>query len=744
MIITEPSSETFQYLITDCNHKNQRRLLVLAGDRKWTVANAVQIGSLASDDSDVWVSDNELIIPTGHTVLPAKKYLTLLGQETQCLIIDCFDGFYPDAVAALSGCVRGGGLLVLLMPHWDSWVAMADEENKARAIHGVDVDAVSCRFRTRLKTLMASHMGCVVYQQSGMCESVFKVDLDCISPPIDCRQFQEQARVVETIKKVSTGHSRRPLVISSDRGRGKSSAFGLAAAELMLEGGKQIIITAPRSESVVAVFKHAKQRIDQWVSESGLQTNVVCEGLSIQVDNASLGFIPPDELLRADYKADLLLVDEAAAIPAPILTALVHRYSRIAFTTTIHGYEGTGRGFAIRFQNTLQQLRPHWRQCEMQQPIRWAEGDPLESFISDLFLLGGAEAQPIVTGRQSVQLNSADVEIVKIDRDHLIEDELTLSSIFSLLMTAHYRTTPSDLRDILDGPNIDLWVLRPVSREVERRVLGVMVVAREGGFDLEISQLVIDGKRRPRGHLLPQQLAVHLGYKNALELRSARVVRIATHFSIRNQGWGSELLDVFQCWAEEEGLDYIGSSFGGTELLVRYWGNNNYSPVRVGFTREASSGQHSLSVVKGLTVKGVSLVGELSQRFYCHFPHLLQSHLKQLEPEIVFQLLQLKPGCDKPNLLISEADMQDVAAFASSARPIESCSYGLWRASLIALSKNSKVEKLSEEDLSLLVTLFVQNYSVSAVTKILNLSGRKQLIKKARCVASLLLKSTLI
>ena len=56
-------------------------------------------------------------------------------------------------------------------------------------------------------------------------------------------------------------------------------------------------------------------------------------------------FIAPDALLASDEQADWLVVDEAAAIPAPLLHQLVSRFPRTLLTTTVQGYEGTGRGF---------------------------------------------------------------------------------------------------------------------------------------------------------------------------------------------------------------------------------------------------------------------------------------------------------------------------------------------------------------------------------------------------------------
>ncbi|MBV1881198.1 MAG: GNAT family N-acetyltransferase [Pseudomonadales bacterium] len=728
---------SLQTILAQCIEKNHRRLVVLAGEKSWAVEQAKKIGGAIEDSHLVWISTD----PTIQNRLSPKKFTQALGTETRCVIVDCFDGFYPDSVAALSGCVQGGGVFILLLSSWDSWSSEEDEDNRSRAIHGVDYRHVSDRFKKRMHRIMGSHEGCVVYQQHKINDALLDVDRTELPPSQRGYPTAEQSTAITALKRVSTGHAKRPLVISSDRGRGKSAAMGIAAAQLMRAGSKNIIVTAPRWDSVASLFKHAKQELvalsstkDQG-TESRREEKIATEKMGISYDNGEQGttewvsstlkFIPPDQLLREIDSADLLLVDEAAAIPTSLLNALVVQYSRIAFTTTLHGYEGTGRGFALRFQETLSRLRPQWRHYEMTEPIRWAEDDPLEALMNTVFLL---ERTRVSRGAETGMLDALDsslVTVAELDREGLGQDEGCLSSLFRLLTEAHYRTSPSDLRDILDGPNLKLWVLKQ-----NEQVYGVMLVAIEGGFEADMVASVVKGERRPRGHVLPQQLAAQLGYSEALALRSARVVRIAIHPQIQSQRWGSHLISVFEQWAKVQNLDYIGSSFGCTAELIRFWWNSGFEPVRVGFTREASSGHQSLTVVKGLTEQGVSLMQEIGQRFSQQFAHQLTGSLKLLEWDQVFGLLQRMDL--PPELSVSEQDLNDVTAFSSSARSFESCGYGLWKVVLNVLSDPDAKKALMEDEIRLLVLLCIQQYDEVAVIQLFRLSGRKSLMKNLR------------
>lgn len=122
----------------------------------------------------------------------------------------------------------------------------------------------------------------------------------------------------------------------------------------------------------------------------------------------TLRFMAPDALLASKEKAAWLIVDEAAAIPAPLLRQLVSRFPRTLLTTTVQGYEGTGRGFLLKFCASL----PHLQSFTLSAPIRWAAGCPLESAISQLLIFNDeafrdAPMGEIARGGQSVLLANA-------------------------------------------------------------------------------------------------------------------------------------------------------------------------------------------------------------------------------------------------------------------------------------------------------------------------------------------------
>lgn len=688
---------------------------MLAGDAEWGRALADDLCHRLPLTPASWIGD---AAPGPMESLNGRQALALLGQEREAVVFDAHSGFDPDVFGAVSGTVVGGGLLILLTPPLGQWPDFADPAAERISIAPLSFADVSGRFLQRLVRLLATAEGVSVVEQQA--ESLPLPAADSVPgevvPAFDRDGFRstDQQTAVAALVHVVHGHRRRPVVLVADRGRGKSAALGIAAARLLREGLQRIVVTAPRMDAVAPLFEQAAQRLPGARLRRG----------QLRWHEASIEFHPPDELLLTPIQADLLLVDEAAAIPAPLLTHLLERHSRIAFATTVHGYEGTGRGFAVRFRRVLDTLTPGWREVRLRTPIRWAADDPVEAFVFRALLLDASAAAE----EQVADAVPARCEYVRLDRDTLAADEPTLSQLFGLLVQAHYRTRPNDLRNLLDGPGLCVHVLRH-----EGLIVATALVAAEGGFDAGMAQAIAAGKRRPRGHLIPQSLAAHLGLADAARLRCARVMRIAVHPAVQRRGLGKQLLRQICRQAEADGFDLLGASFGASEDLLAFWHNEKSLPVRLGFSRDHASGAHSVMLLRALSERGEVIFSAARARFLADFALQLGDPLRELEPRLAAQLLRRSGGETAVGAPLHAGDGQTLRDFACGARGFEDCLGALHRLALRTLADPACM--LDAAGQRLLVAKLLQRRRWGEVAALLGVPGRAAVVERLRRVA---------
>jgi len=618
--------------------RRHRLALHIAGPVDWT-RQLAELCLEAAAGKGLWLTDR----PLDRDHRPLAAGLTLLGQELDYLVYDAQGGFDPDSFGAACGALRGGGLLLLLTPPLDQWPSLPDPQGERITVAPYRAEQLSGRYLRRLARVLAQAEGLIRIQPEesqgwrvwlGGDEGAPATDPTRPPPPLPlapdlataCRT-PDQAAAVAALLKTARGRARRPLVIVSDRGRGKTTALGLAARQLLAEGAHRILVTAPRLAALDPLFHHAAAGL------SGAQRHRD----RISLGAGELRFLPPDQLVhgeaaQGEAAADLVLVDEAAAIPAPLLERLLISYPRLVFATTVHGYEGTGRGFEIRFQRALERLTPAFRRLELKTPIRWAPDDPLEALVNRALLL---DARP-AADRDLAGADGDTCDHALLDRDQLAGDEASLSQLFGLLVLAHYQTRPLDLRHLLDGPNLQVQVLRH-----RGQIAATALVAREGGLSPDLARDVFEGRRRPQGHLLPQTLSAHAGLRDAPGLRWARVIRIAVHPIVQGRGLGRRLMSHIAAQARIDRLDGLGVSFGATPDLLGFWSACGLMPVHLGTRRNAASGAHAAVVLLGLTPAGTALTRQASTRFRRRFPTLLAGPFRHLEPDLAAELLAL-------------------------------------------------------------------------------------------------------
>jgi len=566
-----------------------RKLVLLQGDPDRCRAAAARRWRRGG----IWVGEKA---PLSIPAVSSRRLAGRLGSETDLLVFDALEGFAVDAFAMALGLVRGGGRFLLLTPPLERWPWQADGELARLAVSGRPPTAPS-RFLQRLVALLREHP--------------FEPSAPPVVEPFREGLTEDQAAALTLVLRTARGHGRRPLLITADRGRGKSALLGVAAARLVNEEGMEILVTAPRKSATETLFRHARAHLDATAPPSG-----------------GIRFVAPDRLLAERPAGNLLMVDEAAGVPLPLLLELVRSHGRTVLSTTVHGYEGSGRSFAVRLGRELDRLRPGWRNVELKRPVRWAPGDPLEALGARALLL---EAEPVSLPSPPPRADAC--EIVPLEADRLKREESLLQPLFGLLVSAHYRTKPGDLRYILDAPNLRVWAALHGGKP-----LGAVLVAEEGELDEPLRRKIVEGGGRPRGHLLPQLLAGRCGVPQALGGRCWRVVRVAVHPRFQGRGLGSRLLGHLLERARSEGVDLVGASFGATARLIPFWKRLGFRPLRLGHRREASSGAHGLLVGTGLSGRGSEWIEEAAARFQSRFPWQLGETFQELDPTLALQL----------------------------------------------------------------------------------------------------------
>ncbi len=733
----EHSLQAILALRQQAEEARHRRLVVLSGERGWGEGLAQMAVTRLGVSHALWLSDRAPDTETSAAIetLPAKKAMRHLGSEQQLIIMDAFAGLHPDGLGAISGTLKAGGLFLLLAPPLDQWAAYDDPDyeritslpHSRQTLRRRFIDRIITAIRLANDCLLIEH-GCQAVSTAHSTPSEVlseeRLTVPCETGPTnnttclaECLT-EDQQQAVEAVCHVVTGHRRRPLVLTSDRGRGKSATLGIAAARLLSQGAKRILITAPYPEAVESAFARLEALLPQGERHGLVFYYPHQSQHQDQYQNQEqprVEFIAPDQLIATSPDADLVMVDEAAAIPAPMLETLLRRYSRIVFASTIHGYEGTGRGFAVRFSKVLDQLTPQWRALHLKMPIRWSDNDPLEQFIFDTLLLNATPLEP----KRPESITRAQLTFRWLDRETLSQDNALLNSVFGLLVLAHYRTSPDDLRMLLDGPST-----RVAALYYQSQIVAVALVCREGGLDRALGDLIWQGRRRPRGHLIPQALASFSGLKEATDLLGERIMRIAVHPAIHRLGLGSMLVDAIKQSAESDKLDYVGASFGATADLLAFWRSAGFTPLRLGLQREAASGVHSVIVMAPLSKVGVTLCEQARGRFQEQFLFDLRGAFRDVEIALVQQLLLSTHEFNQP---LSEQDRLDLEAFADHQRIYESASLAVWKLVLLALQTGQLAIRCNETEAAVLVRRVIQNHPPEEVVAELHLTGKKTL-----------------
>ena len=582
-----------------------------------------------------------------------------LGHTHDAILVDLTHGVSASALAILAGTVRGNGVFAIALPQGD-WLSIVDQDLPRYLPWPYESKQIDSSFKRFLLARLESGTSpfTTISSKRHSPHQTPLPALDCLNENAPLTQEQTTAQACLLDLKAKS------YVLIAPRGRGKSTLLGDSLAKLQ-QAGKKVVLTAANQTAITTL----KKRYESLVAESDFE----------------FPFIAPDALLSTDAHWDVLLVDEASSIPLPMLIALNEKAEHCLFSTTDYGYEGAGKGFGIRFCRYLEtQAISHHApvdQIKLQRlalslPIRWGENDPLENWINDCFFLApnNALSSPLADANK---IESISTYIPMKGQEWLTNPDL-LSRTFQLLVSAHYQTSPDNLRWILDDPSVTTYLSLQGSH-----VNSVAIITEEGPLPDELSLAVLQGTRRPRGHLIPQSLLAHEGIENAGEYRYWRISRIATQAYEQHKGVASQLLDYIETIARAETAtqkcDFLCTSFAATPDVVSFWLKNGFIPVRLGTAKDQASGCYSLMMVKPLNHHAQQ------QASLWHYAYLanLSINLPRDYPDIDTDLADLINGAllhsalvkkevsqaTEHNDAVFEKDKKDLFLFAYHHRP---------------------------------------------------------------------------
>lgn len=674
-------------LSTQKNLFNQghRAMVVLEGELTWAEQCFLRYIQACSCEEGNFQS---LVFSEHHLIsseINRKTYSHVLGTESNAVFfVD--EALNVDALTALSGTLKKGGILFVWL---DRSLTSHHESAFVQRLLKV-VDKTQCSWSIN---------------QSQTEFPSFTVNK--VTTELKTGSFEEQSHLIEALYQAVIGQSDSPFVITADRGRGKSSALGMLVARLLsdLTQSISIIITAPNRASLNVFYAQLSNHLPKDI-------NYKLRNGELALEKSSLKFLPVDEAAKAGLNKHILIVDEAAGIPVYILNKLLAQFKQCIFSSTIYGYEGAGKGFSLKFLPWLATQYPNFIHRHLKQPIRFNHGDPLEQLLFDTCLLDAEIKQ--FDDNALATLSHSETTIAYISQKELMGNESLLRDVFSILVTAHYQTKPSDLKILLDNSSVRIFTASKNSL-----IVGVALTMIEGELESSLIDAVKQGRRRVKNQFLPQSILTQCQEEQAFDYNYLRVMRIAVHPQLQGEGVGSQLLVETEQWAKRKNIDCIGTSYAANPMVCRFWFNAGFTPFRIGFKADASSGEHSILMLKSISHGSESFARNLTAKFYGSFDYLLVDEYRELSIELV----QLVLSHNTLNTRLQAQDRRNVIAFAEGTAMYSYVVLSLHRWLLHYLTYESKPDK----EIEVLIARILMKYSIAEVCEAYSFTGKKNL-----------------
>ncbi|CAG9315910.1 unnamed protein product [Blepharisma stoltei] len=666
----------------------------------------------------------------------------VLGNTFSAVVLQDFEALNPNLLCRTVETVEGGGMIIILLKTMTSLkqlyaMTMDVHERYRTPSH----NAVDPRFNERFILSLTVCSNCLVMDDEFNILNITNHPIeekDAIETPEDLQlkdlktslegtfpignlmakvKTLDQGNVTMQIVSSLVDKEQLTFAITAARGRGKSAALGLAVSAAVSIGYSNILVTAPSPENLHAFFQflfiglnalgyeeHQHYEVQRGSKEHKKSV------LRVTINKTHTQIIRYITVNSTHIQTDLLVIDEAAAIPLPFVKRMLGHYP-VLMSSTVHGYEGTGRALSLKLFNDLKTR--NLKQLKMTAPIRYSLNDPIEKWLTDLLCLEATTPYPLA----SAPPHPSHCSLYLVNRDTLFSfhraSELFLHKMMSLFVSSHYRNSPNDLQMISDAPSHLLFVLLgPIdpNNPALPDVLCAVQVALEGKINRARVQKELEKGKAGSGDLVPWTVSEYYQDASFGELTGARVIRIATHPDLQKMGYGTKALEELEKYfkkelfvaerekieqmdedeRENEGLineeikpkkcvqpllqklsesspqevEYLSVAYGLNQQLYKFWDNSGFKTVYIKQKSSDITGEYSTIMLKSITdVDFSSFYNDFKRRFQ----YLLGFEFKTLPAALGLKILDHKIGqdCSEETLqhFVSLYDLKRLEAF---------------------------------------------------------------------------------
>ncbi|KAF3854987.1 hypothetical protein F7725_023042 [Dissostichus mawsoni] len=563
----------------------------------------------------------------------------ILGNTYGMCVLQDFEALTPNLLARTVETVEGGGIVVILLRTVNSlkqlYTMTMDVHSRYRTeahqdvIHSVtcilqdcvviddqlnilpisshmanikpippklrhlksNLGLVSLLFFTSINYFATVFKKCYIIEEDGLTPREQELkdlkeslhDTQPVGVLVDCCKTMDQAKgVLKFIEAISEKTLRTTVALTAARGRGKSAALGLAVAGAVAFGYSNIFVTSPSPDNLHTMFEFIFKGFDSLQYQEHLDYEII-QSLNPDFNKAVVRYIHPGDAVKLG-QAELLVIDEAAAIPLPLVKKLLGPYL-VFMASTINGYEGTGRSLSLKLIQQLRQQSADSQQnmsaenrssnterlaaarslheVTLHESIRYAPGDAVEKWLNDLLCLDCMNIPRLISGCPLPQT----CDLYYVNRDTLFcyhkASEAFLQRLMALYVASHYKdhiasyaqypviclfirrlkcflwiqNSPNDLQMLSDAPAHHLFCLLPP-------------VCLEGEISRQSILNSLSRGKKASGDLIPWTVSEQFQDPEFGGLSGGRVVRIAVNPDYQGMGYGSRALQLLQMYYE--------------------------------------------------------------------------------------------------------------------------------------------------------------------------------------------------